>query len=439
MRRRPLLLALALLFIAGCAGGSDCADVEKQGWFVVALGAFGAGFLTSLTPCVYPMIPITLAIFGARGKDVPRSRAIVLAAMYVGGMCLMYAILGVTFAMIGKAGDFGTQLASAYVVFPLAILFTVLAVSMFGAFDLNLPQSWQQKLNTVGGKGYGGAFAMGLVGGLIAAPCTGPFLASLLIYVSTSGNVASGGSLLFIYGLGMGMLFFALAAFAIALPKSGAWMDKVKSIGGIGLMFAAIYYLLPFMAWTRNLVGASYVYVLGSLALIAIGVLVGAVRLSFHGPWSERLRKLFAVTVTVLGCTGAWLWHQAPKHTLPYETDEVAAIKRARAEHKVLMIDFGASWCNPCHEMDRTFGTNDVYDAITKDFVVLKFDVSDNTDDNEKVKARYDSMTLPSVLFVDPDTHTVYQRIRKELDPDPMLKVIQAAAARQVSMKHAGC
>ncbi|MEO8842588.1 MAG: cytochrome c biogenesis protein CcdA [Kofleriaceae bacterium] len=441
MRRLPLLplAVLLLMFVAGCGNG-DCADVENQGWLVVALGAFGAGFLTSLTPCVYPMIPITLAIFGARGKDVPRKRAIVLAAMYVGGMCLMYAILGVTFAMIGKAGDFGTQLASAYVVFPLAILFTVLAVSMFGAFDLNLPASWQQKLNTVGGKGFGGAFAMGLVGGLIAAPCTGPFLASLLIYVSTSGKVVTGGSLLFVYGLGMGVLFFALAAFAVALPKSGAWMDKVKSIGGVGLLFAAIYYLLPFLPATRELVGPSYVYLLGSLVLIAVGLALGAVGLSFHGPWSERIRKAVAVALVVAGCTGAWLWHQAPKHTLPYETDEMTAIKRARAEHKLLMIDFSASWCNPCHDMERTFGTDDVYAAITKDFIAVKFDVSDtDSEANDKVKARYDSKTLPSVLFIDPDSHVVYQRIRKELDADKMLKVIEAAAARQVSLNHPGC
>ena len=289
--------------------------------------------------------------------------------------------------------------------FPLAILFTVLAVSMFGAFDLNLPASWQQKLNTVGGKGFGGAFAMGLVGGLIAAPCTGPFLASLLIYVSTSGKVVTGGSLLFVYGLGMGVLFFALAAFAVALPKSGAWMDKVKSIGGIGLLFAAIYYLLPFLPWTRELVGASIVYLIGSLVLIVVGLALGAVGLSFHGPWSERIRKAVAVALVVVGCTGAWLWHQAPKHTLPYETDEIAAIKRASAEHKLLMIDFSASWCNPCHEMERTFGTDDVYDAITKDFIPLKFDVSESSEPpTTRCKARYDSMTLPSVLFVDPDS-----------------------------------
>ena len=183
MRRRQthlFLLAFVLLFVAGCGGG-DCGFDESRGWGPMILAAFGAGFLTSLTPCVYPMIPITLAIFGARGKDVPRKRAMTLAAMYVLGMCLMYAILGVTFASIGKAGDFGTQLASPYVVFPLAALFLALAASMFGAFDLNLPAAWQAKLNQVGGKGFGGAFAMGLVGGLIAAPCTGPFLASLFV------------------------------------------------------------------------------------------------------------------------------------------------------------------------------------------------------------------------------------------------------------------
>ena len=119
-RTRPLLLLLllALFVLSGCQ--SDCLeDAQQRGWLFVILAAFGFGFLTSLTPCVYPMIPITLAIFGARGKDVPRKRAISLAAAYVGGMGLTYATLGVTFAMIGKAGSFGTQLASPYVVIPL--------------------------------------------------------------------------------------------------------------------------------------------------------------------------------------------------------------------------------------------------------------------------------------------------------------------------------
>ncbi|MFT3691702.1 MAG: cytochrome c biogenesis protein CcdA [Kofleriaceae bacterium] len=436
MRRYWPLLGIGLLVFLSACGNSDCADVEGKGWLVAAAGAFGAGFLTSLTPCVYPMIPITLAIFGARGGDVPRSRAISLAIAYVLGMCLMYAVLGVTFAMLGKAGSFGTQLASPFVVVPLVILFCVLAASMFGAFDLNLPSGIQQKLNQIGGKGYGGAFAMGLVGGLIAAPCTGPFLASILIYVGTSGNVVSGGSLLFVYGLGMGVLFFVLAAFAVSLPKSGAWMDKVKSIGGIGLLFASIYYLLPFLQSLASAVGPSITYLIGSVVLFAIGVALGAVRLSFHGPTSEKVRKAIAVVLVLVGLTGGWLWYQAPRHKLPYVYDELAAYKLAGEQHKMIMIDFSASWCNPCHEMEKAFGTNDLYDAITKDFVPLKVDYDDPK--NEPIKDKYKPGALPAVLFLDTDGN-IYQRIKGELKAAEIMDVVHAAARRQVTLKRAGC
>lgn len=439
MRNRFWWLPLLGLVLVSACGGSDCADVENKGWLVAAAGAFGAGFLTSLTPCVYPMIPITLAIFGARGGDVPRSRAISLAIAYVLGMCLMYAVLGVGFAMLGKASSFGTQLASWYVVFPLVALFCVLAASMFGAFDLNLPSGLQQKLNTIGGKGYGGAFAMGLVGGLIAAPCTGPFLASILLYVGTSGKVVTGGSLLFIYGLGMGILFFVLAAFAVSLPKSGAWMDKVKSIGGIGLLFASIYYLLPFLTPLREAVSANKVFLIVAIVLFGIGIAIGAVRLSFHGPASEKATKAVAVLLTLAGLTIGWLWYQAPKEKLPYVTDEATAYKLAAEQHKLIMIDFSADWCNPCHAMEKTFGRPDIYDAITKSFIPLKIDVTD-TDNaaNRALQAKYKSQTLPSVVFLDPDG-TILQRIRKETEADEMLVVIQAAVAHQVTLKRAGC
>src|SRR3569833_377205 len=404
MRRTRLvlpLLVLALLVLGGCQ--SDCLeDAQPRGWLFVILGAFGAGFLTSLTPCVYPMIPITLAIFGARGKDVPRKRAISLAASYVGGMCTMCAALGVAFA-------------------------------------LNLPAAWQAMLNQIGGKGFGGAVAMGLVGGLIAAPCTGPFLASLLLYVSTSGNAVGGGALLFVYGLGMGVLFFILAAFAVGLPKSGAWMDYVKSIGGIGLLFAAIYYLMPFMPALRDAVPATTGFLAVACAVVIIGLAAGAVTKSFHGSWGERMRKGFAVAMVLAGAVGIWLWKQAPKHHVAWVTDEVAAFKQAKAEHKLVMIDFAAGWCNPCHAMERTFGTDDVYAEITKDFVPLKMDVTEQSDANDAKKMKYDSMTLPSVLFVDPADGTVYQRIRKEMEGKEMLEVMEAAAARLVTLKACGC
>src|SRR5690349_15854374 len=188
----PALAAAAVVLLVPALAFADGGDFEKyqqRGWLWMFLASFGFGFLTSLTPCVYPMIPITLAIFGARGKDVTRGRALLLATAYVGGMGVTYSVLGVAFTALSSATDFGTQLGQPAIVIPLVLLFVALAASMFGAFELNLPSGLQARLNQIGGKGFGGAFAMGLVGGLIAAPCTGPFLAGLLTYVATKATV----------------------------------------------------------------------------------------------------------------------------------------------------------------------------------------------------------------------------------------------------------
>ena len=175
-----LVLTPALAHAA--PGAEPFAEYRERGWLWMILGAFGFGFLTTLTPCVYPMIPIVLGIFGARGQNVSRGRAMTLATLYIFGMGVTYAVLGVVFAQIGK--EFGSLLGDPVVVIPIVLLYVALAASMFGAFELNLPSSLQEKLNRVGGRGFGGAFAMGLVGGFTAAPCTGPFLAGILGFVA---------------------------------------------------------------------------------------------------------------------------------------------------------------------------------------------------------------------------------------------------------------
>jgi thiol:disulfide interchange protein DsbD len=425
MRRAMLwALPLAILLVPGVAGAANKFECAKaQGWLWAFLVAFGAGFQTSLTPCVYPMIPITLGIFGARG-NVKRSRALALAAAYVGGMGLMYATLGVVFALIGK--QFGTQLSNPYIVIPIVVLFVALALSMFGLFELNLPAGLQARLNAVGGQGFKGAFAMGIVGGLIAAPCTGPFLLGLLTYVATTHDVVRGGSMLFVYALGMGVLFFVLAAFAVSLPKSGRWMEWVKSAAGIFMLLAALYYLQPLIPAMRKLQHPEIGYLVGALVLAAIGFGAGAIHLSFHGGWGERMRKGSGVGLVIVGLFGAWCWYLAPTRELPWLYDEQQAFTLAKAQHKGVMIDFGAYWCNPCHVIEKTFADPDVYAAISDNFVPLKFDVSDSNADNGAKMAKYDAGELPAVRYLTADGK-VLARVDKELNAEKMLLILDPA------------
>jgi thiol:disulfide interchange protein DsbD len=422
-----LLPTLASAAPAAAGGGDDFAAYQARGWVWMYLGSFGAGFLTSLTPCVYPLIPITLGIFGARGKDVSRKRSIALAAAYVVGMGLTYAILGVIVASVG--GSFGTQLANPFVVIPLVLLFVALAMSMFGAFELNLPPSLQARLNQVGGQGFGGAFAMGLVGGFIAAPCTGPFLAGLLAFVASTGSVLGGGSLLFVYALGMGVLFFAIAAFAMALPKSGRWMEWVKSGGGLLLLVGAIYFLRPLLPWMRTFASPEKWFLFAALGVVAVGLLLGAIHLSFHGDRLEKARKGAGVAMVLGGIFCAWSWFLTPKHHLPWiRGDEEAAFAQARREGKGVLVDFSATWCTPCEEMELTFGDDDVYAVLTANFVPLKFDVSEGSDADLERRGRYGAKTLPAVVFVTPD-RDVLARVRKLVEPDELLRLLKPATA----------
>lgn len=280
----------------------DAAGLLASGRWLIAGGVtFLAGLLTSLTPCVYPLIPITVGVFGARHAD-SRGKAFALTTAYVFGMGVVFSALGVAAALSGKA--LGSALGNPWVIAGLAVFLIVLASSMFGAFELALPPALALKLNNVGGGGFIGALLMGSVAGFLAAPCTGPSLSGILVYVSKTQDPVIGAALLFIYALGIGVPFFLIGVFTIRLPKSGEWMEWVKSIFGIALLALAASYLRD--AWP--LFGASLeglAVTLGKVpgmviasVLAIVGVAVGAVHLSFKTP-GEAPMKALGVAVLV--------------------------------------------------------------------------------------------------------------------------------------------
>jgi len=384
---------------------------------------FVGGVLTSLTPCVYPLIPITLSIFGARGDEVKRGRAIALAAAYVGGIAAMYTSLGIFFALAGRA--FGTFMASPVVIVPIAIVFLIMAASMFGAFEMNLPPAVQERLNRVGGAGFPGAFGMGLVSGVIAAPCTGPVLASILTYVATTRSVVFGGSLLFTYALGMGVLFFVLAATAARLPRSGPWMDAVKSVFGIVMILAALYFLRNVWPLLAHYGDWHPRFALINGAVAALGIALGGIHLGLHGNTAEKVRKAVGVGFITVGSFGviAWMLTAEPV-SFTWVRGEAAALSASRAEKKPVLLDFSAEWCNPCKKMDVTVFTNHEVQRELGRFVAGKIDMTEDSEEGDKLKERYGATTLPTIVLLDRDGKTLH-KWNREIEPDELLQELR--------------
>lgn len=397
---------------AAAGGGTPLngfAATLDRGLFVAFAAVFIGGVLTSLTPCVYPLIPITVSVFGAAGAT-SRRRAFGLSAVYVLGMAAMFSSLGVAAAASGKI--FGQALSNPVFVGVVAGAFALFGLSMIGLFEIRLPSKWQTALTGAGKAGPAGAFVMGLVAGIVAAPCTGPVLGAVLAYVASTRNMLLGFSLLFTYALGIGMLFLALGTFAglaSRLPRSGPWMDAVKGVFGVVMFAMALYFLKEVVPPLGRLVNRTPQTMAWAAVLLAAGVVLGAFRGSFHGvALTAVLRKGSALVACTFGAylvIGAVMLPSAPAEAtdLAWQTDLDGALAEARAEHRPAMIDFYADWCVACKELDAHTFTDPAVAEQLGGFTLIRVDMTEDTPANTALQERFGIVGLPHVSFIGPD------------------------------------
>lgn len=406
--------------IAGDAAGGELATALGGSlWTAVAL-ALIAGIGLTFTPCVLPMIPITVAVIGGQGAQVSIGRRFWLVFVYVQAMALTYALLGI--AVAGAGAALQGYLQSPWLIVPAAVLFVLLALSMFGAYELQLPAFLRDRLaqssaHQTGGSLLGVVF-MGALSALVVSPCISAPLAGALAFIASSGDTLRGGVALYALGLGMGIpLLIAGVGGGQLLPRAGAWMDNVKHLFGFGLIAVAIVLI-------NRLVPASAGLLLWAVFAFAFAAYFA--RLQTASAWQYLLQALryAALIYGVALLVGALAGQSNPLQPLPSwvaggqaagkNVDAHAGFKRiktladldreiasANAAGKTVMLDFFADWCVACFEFaDYTFPDPAVQRALANS-VLLQADVTANDDQDLALMARFNILGLPSILFFD--------------------------------------
>jgi thioredoxin:protein disulfide reductase len=421
-------LPLLLLIVAGCDTGGDDSFTYLMNRYGIAggiLGSYLGGLLVSLTPCVYPMIVITVSVFGANPTE-SRRRAMFLSLSFVLGLCAMYTPLGVVAGLTG--GLFGAALASPWVLGGIVLILLGLAASMFGFWELALPSSLQTRLSTVGGVGFWGAFLMGLVAGILAAPCAGPVTIALLTFVGTSGDPVGGALYFFFYALGIGTLFFLVGAFALSLPMAGRWTEWVKSVFGVVILVMAGWYLRLLIPGANDVAwNELWAMIAGGVAVV-LGLALGAVHLSPAGEgWAVRFRKIAAVLLVAAGATVIVLGLFAVEvELIPWRDDYEAAEVEARSQGRPIVIDFTADWCGACQELaHQTFADRSVA-AEAERFATIRVDATRQTEEIERYMERFRVAGLPTVIVID-SSGEESGRITEFVPPERMLELLRAA------------
>lgn len=396
------------------AAGGMAGKLEKMHPLArVAILYFG-GLLLAFTPCVYPMIPVTFGYFS--NQSGKKQRAALLAAVYVLGIALTYSILGAIAAATG--GVFGAAMQSTPVLVGIAAVLVLLALSMFGLYELQAPAFIQSRAS--GRSGVIGALVMGLIFGVVAAPCVGPMVLGLLLLAAKIGSPIVGFFLFFPLALGIGTPLFFIALFSAKMPQPGMWMVAVKKLAGFLLLGVAAYFLLPVLpeAAARYLI---------PIILVITGVYLGCIEKSVkalkHGPvWGKILcAAAVAVAIYMIVPTG-------PKATLTWQPYTPEKLVEAASAGRPVMLDFTAKWCGVCTELEHgPFSDPKVIRAAER-FTRLQVDGTDRDDPTWLSAVRkHDVKGFPTVIFFDSEGNEVESvRVLGFVKADDLMKRMES-------------
>lgn len=398
------------------------AYIEENGLFVALLIIFVIGLGLNLTPCVYPLIPITISYFGAQVSN-SKGGKILMALLYAVGISVTYSVLGLIAALTG--GVFGSLLQSPVVIIIIVLIFIALALSMFGLYEIRIPQS----LANFSGKnrsGYAGTFLMGLTVGFIAAPCIGPLVLSLLVYVGQMGDPFLGFIMFFVLSMGLGLPYIFLAIFSSSitkLPRSGEWMEGVKIIFGIMMLGLALYMAQPlFTAKIYDIIFPVFL-ILAGIYLIVID------RKAFNNTSYTRIKFIIAIAGVIWG---SMLFNDAvsesqtnSKYQWQLLQTQSQISQSIANSNKPTIIDFYADWCAQCKELDKYTYVDPKVIELSEKFNNIKVDL---TKGDKEIESNYKIQGLPVVAFIDKNGKEIEElRVTGFVKPEDFIKIMEAA------------
>lgn len=413
-------------------------------WFAILL-AIGAGIITSLTPCVYPMIPITISYVSGKAQGQKRN-GFFISLVLVLGICITYSVLGLVAAMTGST--FGSYINHPIVQGVIFVVLVAMGFSMLGLFEIAMPSGLTQKMATQK-SGYFGALGVGLTIGFVAAPCVAPILVIMLTWIATTQNLFLGFILMFAYAIGMGLLFIVVGTFSNAvLPRSGMWMVWLKKI------FAFVFFIMAAI-YAQGLLESVYAglsfYIIGAL-LVLLGVVLGAFNpTSKDSGWWEMIGKALGLLAVVTGliffagqlihpmlpATGSVQGGATAEKTDVAEpnwtTDFEAGLAEAARSGKPLLVDVWATWCIACHELDElTFSDPRIITELNERFILVKVDGTSEADPKYRaVKEHFAAKGYPIVglpaVFIHDSRGNIVSVINQFQTAEVVLPKLQAA------------